>query len=143
MKFRSPTGAKIRITTETGHCATIRGDWRELPEILHLAALAAGCECDKERVSARKVEPVSTPEAAARPVTHDDVYRKALTTMLERNEEGDFTSAELPNINAVSKLCGMNARKEDVLRVFRAMTAEAGVSTMDATPDRQTGTVKP
>lgn len=126
MKFRSPTGANLRIAIDTGHCAIIGADWRELPEILHLAALSAGCECDQERMSARKVEPESTREAAARPATHDDVYRRALATMLERSEDGDFKADGSPNLNVVSKVAGMSARKEDVLRVFRAMKAEAG-----------------
>lgn len=127
MKFRSPTGVDIRVgPLLSGHSAIVGRDWQSLPEILHHAALSAGCECDKERFTARQVEPESTPEAAARPASHDDVYRRALATMLERNEEGDFTADNLPNINRVSQVAGIKAKKEDVLRVFRAMQAEAG-----------------
>lgn len=125
MKFRSPTGEPIRVTSLSGHCDIIGPEWQELTEVLHLAALAAGAECDKERVSARKVEPQSTPEAAARPTSHDDVYRRALAEMLERNEEGDFKADGSPNLNAVSKVAGLQAKKEDVMRVFREMKAEA------------------
>lgn len=124
MKFRSNHDVRLALTS--GHCAVVGPEWRELPEILHQAALGAGVECDAERVQARKVEPESTEQAKARPTDHDAVYRVALATMLERNEDGDFNRDNLPNTNVVSKLGGISARKEDVLRVFRAMQAEAG-----------------
>jgi hypothetical protein len=124
VKFRANPSVRLALTS--GHAAIVGPEWRELPAMFHQAALGAGCECDKEQFKAVHAEPQSTPEAAARPTSHDDVYRKALTTMLEREEEGDFNRDGLPNTNVVSKLCGMSARKEDVLRVFRAMQAEAG-----------------
>ena len=126
MLFRSPSNDPIHISTLSGHAAVIGPEWRELPEFLHHAALAAGAECDQERVVARKVEPASAPDAMAREADYDDVYRTALAKMIERNEDGDFTADGLPNTNIVSKLCGLSARKNDVLRVYRAMQAEAG-----------------
>lgn len=125
MKFRSPNSEPIRLSTTSGHAAIVTSEWRELPEILHLVALSSGCECDQERMSAHPVEVKSGPDAMNRVVDADGEYRKALTVLIERNEEGDFTGANLPNINAVSKLCGFSARKEDVYRVFRAMSDEA------------------
>jgi len=126
MQFRSPNGQDLHISTLFGHSAIVGADWRELPEILHLAALSAGCECDQQVVKAAPVLPESAPDAMNRVASHDDVYREALRTMLERDEDGDFTKTDhLPNINVVSKLCGMTANKTDVLRVFRAMQAEA------------------
>ena|SRR5690348_13778412 len=125
MQFRSPNDNPIRLALTSGHSAIVSREWRELPEILHHAALSAGCECDQEHIVPKRVEVESGPDAMNRVVDHDGEYRKALAVMIERNEEGDFTGADLPNINVVSKLCGFSARKEDVLRVFRAMSAEA------------------
>ena len=126
MQFRSPNGQDLHISTIYGHSAIVGAEWRELPEIMHLAALSAGCECDQQRVHAAPVLPESAPYAMARVVDHDSVYREALKTMIQRDEEGDFTKTDhLPNINVVSKLCGMTANKTDVLRVYREMLAEA------------------
>lgn len=127
MKFRSPNGADIRIATTSGHAAIIGAEWRELPEILHLLALSSGCECDQERISAKVVEPV-TGEGAMNQTDADADYRKAIAAMIERNQEGDFTGADLPNVKRVSNLCGFTANKEDVYRVYREMNAEAGAT---------------
>ena len=127
MKFRHPSG--VRVASTSGHAAIIGPDWRELSPILHAEALAAGCECDQTQFKAEKVEPQSTPEAAARPIDHDHVIREALELMLSRKGDpecaGDFTADGTPNAKVVAKLSSLNVRKEDVMRVFRAMQNEA------------------
>ena len=127
MQFRHPSG--VRVASTTGHAAVIGPEWRELPPILHADALAAGCECDQSTFKAEKVEPQSSPEASARPNSHDDVIRQALALMIERKGdpecESDFNGDGTPNAKVVSKLSSLNCRKEDVMRVYRAMQAEA------------------
>lgn len=132
MKFRSLQG-DIRLTSiQGGHTAIVGEDWRELPEHLHRDALAAGCECDQGKFKAAAPQLKSSDEALSRPTSHDDVIRTALMTMLERNAKGDFTQDGNPNVNAVQKLAGLSLRKDDVMRVFRAMQAEAGDGDGDA-----------
>ncbi len=127
MQFRHPSG--VRVASTSGHCAVIGPEWRDLPPFLHADALAAGCECNQGTFKAEKVEPQSSPEAAARPTNHDDVIRQALELMLARKGDpdctGDFTADNTPNAKVVGKLASMNVRKEDVMRVFRDMQAEA------------------
>lgn len=125
MLFRSPTNKPIRIALTSGHTATVGPEWRELPVLFHHHAMTSGCERSDNSVVPELTEVEPGPDAMNRVVDHDTAYRNALTAMIERDEEGDFTRDSLPNTNAVSKLCGFSARKEDVLRVFRAMKDEA------------------
>lgn len=129
MEFRSHLGEPVRLALDSGHITIVGAEWRELPEIFHRAATLAGCQ---RRDQAPPPDEIKRP-AGSEVVDHDTAYRAAIKTMLERNEDGDFTAASLPNINVVSKLCGFTARKEDVLETFRAMKAEAEVPTGDAT----------
>lgn len=127
LMFRSPTDVPVRVALLSGQVALVGPEWRELPENMHADAVAQGCLRDNMLVSPPVVRPAAAAGAGGRIADADGAYRVALTTMIERDEEGDFTKDALPNINAVSKLCGFSARKEDVLRVFREMKAESGV----------------
>lgn len=125
MRFRS-LRHPIRISlTDGGHTAVIDTDWRELDKIFHGPALAAGAECDADHIQVEDVDIKDSAEAAGRPASHDDVIRSAIEVMLKRNEDGDFTADDLPNTNVVNNVSAMKFKKEDVLRVFRAMQAEA------------------
>jgi hypothetical protein len=137
MQFRSPTDEPIRIALLSGHTANVGPEWRSLPEIFHHAAMTHGCERDDSRVVPIQ-KPVEAGEEAMHQVTDIDAkYRAALITMLSRSQEGDFTTASLPNINTVSSLVGFAATKVDVLRVFREMKDEAdkGEAEAKATAD--------
>lgn len=134
MKFRAPTAEPVHIALLSGHSAIVGPEWRELPPIFHAEALARRCEVDKGGVIAPKDVPVQPSDEAQNQVADvDQHYRKAIEQMLERSEEGDFTNDDLPNINVVSSLCGFRAVKEDVLRVFRDMVAEAQAEKAAAT----------
>lgn len=125
MQFRSPTGEPIKLTSTSGHSAIVGADWRPLPQILHREALSHGCECDQTKFKAVDPVPQAGPQAVSTIVDHAGAYRQALETMLGREEEADFTNAGLPDIRQVSKLCGFQARKEDVLHVWHAMVQES------------------
>lgn len=125
MLFRSRNDVPVRLALLSGHTAVVGPEWRSLPAIFHAEAYRQGCQAqDSAEVQETPIEP--GPDASNQKPSPDDAYRQALTTMVGRSEEGDFTAASLPNINVVSKLCGFTARKEDVLRVFRQMKEEAG-----------------
>ena len=124
MKFRAPSG-EIRVSNILGHCAVVGAEWRELPEILHRDAMAAGCECDQTRVATPEAKPETAADAPKRVVDEATVIREVLEVMLVRNEAGDFTGDGTPNANVVSKLAGMSLRKEAVMNVFIAMQNES------------------
>ena len=125
MQFRSPNGEPIKLISTSGHSAIVGAQWRPLPQILHREALSRGCECDQTKFRAVDPVPQASPEAVSTIVDHAGAYRQALETMLGREEEADFTNAGLPDTRQVSKLCGFQARKEDVLQVWHAIVQES------------------
>jgi len=136
MRFRNPEvgSPPIRVPLLSGHVALIGNEWRELPEIFHVEAVRRGAERE-DRADIpypQAVQVQAGPDAMSQTVGEDAHYRQAITAMLIRSVDGDFTGDGLPNTNVVSKLCGFRAVKEDVLRVFRAMKAEAGVGSEQA-----------
>ena len=51
--------------------------------------------------------------------------RKAIITMAGRKEEGDFTSAGSPNLNALAKLTGFRVDRESMNEVWLQLQEEA------------------
>lgn len=124
MKFRSDT--EIRVMSDDGvHSARIGDEWRELPPVLHSAAIAAGAEFDKGAGKVNKTEQTAGNPDALNQGGEDSVIRNALTALIERNSDEDFTSDNKPRVDAVNKLTGVNHTKTDILRVWDAMAAEA------------------
>lgn len=117
-KFRSK-GGPVRLASTSGAVAIVDKEWRELPEELHLQALGLGCESDGTSTASRGPDQEE----------QDQLIRLALTKMLERKEEGDFNADESPNARVVAKLTGLSVKKDDVMRVYDAMKAEAGGGT--------------
>ncbi|MDE2382550.1 MAG: hypothetical protein KGL71_10125 [Xanthomonadaceae bacterium] len=129
MQFRSPNGDPIPVSNTLGHSAIVTGEWQTLPEILHRAAMAAGCECDQTRVTTVAPKAESAKDAPKRPANETEVIREAIELMLARRDDpdfsSDFTADQTPNAKIVAKLCGMNVSKEAVMNVFVAMQNEA------------------
>lgn len=125
MKFKSPTDTPVQIVLLSGHSTNIGPEFEEVADIFINEALARGClpESTVRTPSTAKVEAGAGAQGQNNDPKAD--YRKAIVTMLDRSEDGDFTGDGLPNNNAVSKLVGFRAVKEDVLEVFREMKAEA------------------
>lgn len=130
MQFRSPTDQPIRVSNVFGHSAIVTSEWQTLPEILHRDAMAAGCECDQNRVVTSAPKAETAPDAPKRPGNEAEIIREALELMLARKDDpdfkGDFTGDNTPNAKAVGKLCGFSVSKEAVMNVFVAMKNEAG-----------------
>ena len=129
MQFRSPSGEPIKVSNVFGHSAVVAGEWKTLPDILHRDAMAAGCECDQNRVATAAPKAESAPDAPKRPANEAEVIREAIELMLARKDDpdfrSDFTADQTPNAKIVAKLCGMNVSKEAVMNVFVAMQNEA------------------
>ena len=125
MKFKSPTDTPVQVVLLSGHSMNIGPEFEEVADIFINEALARGClpESTVQAPSTAKVEAGAGAQGQNNDPKAD--YRKAIVTMLDRSEDGDFTGDGLPNNNAVSKLVGFRAVKEDVLEVFREMKAEA------------------
>lgn len=124
MQFRAPSG-EIRVSNIYGHSAIVGTEWMALPEILHRDAMAAGCICEQSVIETKAPAPETAADAPKRVVDEATVIREVLEVMLVRNEDGDFTADGTPNAKVVSKLAGMNVRKEAVMAVFVAMNNEA------------------
>lgn len=125
MKYRSPTGEDIRVTSTTGHVAIVGADWRELPRIYHQAAIREGCEVDQGVIpndsKAAKVQgagPQSQPPEA--------VIERALKTMLERDQAGDFTADDQPNLKVLGKLAGFTVTRDQVTPIYQKLVEETG-----------------
>ena len=123
MKYRHNNGARLALTS--GHVEEVGPEWKELDERFHGAALEAGCEVDQGIIPAAKpTKPKASPDA----VTNTDdtsVIREALKRMLERDETGDFTADNLPNLKVLAREAAIPVDKELAYRVFRALQAEA------------------
>lgn len=123
MRYRHPNTVRLALTT--GHVAFVGPEWVELPDIFQQAAVLAGCEIEQNIIPPTPVvKPKASPQAVVN-VDDESVIRRALETMLGREEEGDFTSTGLPSIKALEKVAGIQVSKSEVYRIFRSMTAEA------------------
>ncbi len=49
------------------------------------------------------------------------MIQNAIKTMLERNDEGDFTAGGLPNRKKLSALVGLNVSAEDLTIAWTAL----------------------
>lgn len=143
MKFRVPEDGteNIRIASTSGHvvCLIAGEDWRDnIPVEFHSKLIAAGAEFEKTK-KGEKVDPKDGQEKTNQSLDADPAYaaaiRKAINTMVERQEDGDFTGDKLPNTNVVASLAGIKVKKTDVLAIFRTMQVEAGVPGVDAAGD--------
>jgi len=132
MKYRSPIehnpaypdASNIHVKTTAGHCAVVGPEWRELPPMLHAAALHAGCEVDSSTVTA--TEHVAKPSRIA--VSQDDengLIKKAIKALLDRNDAADFTGDGIPKVVAVNKESGFTATKGDILAAWGELNEEA------------------
>jgi len=124
MQFRSPSG-EIRVSNIFGHSAIVGEEFVPLPEVLHRDAMAAGCICEQNVVETTAPVAKTAADAPKQVVDEATVIREVLEVMLVRGEDGDFTADGTPNAKVVSKLAGMNVRKEAVMAVFIAMQNEA------------------
>lgn len=128
MQYRHPTGARLALTS--GHVTRVGPEWKELDPMFHAAALNERCEVDQSIIPAIADAPLTAPSPQAVVSTDEfTVIRRALETMIERDEDGDFTpNTQLPSIKVLEKLTGTQVSKSEVYRIYREMKAEAEAS---------------
>lgn len=123
IKFRSPTEKPVHVALLSGHAATIGPEWRELPKILHKAAIGEGAitsNMTQEAIDAAV-------EGASGALDQDVAVKNALVAMLEETDETDnFTESGIPNIDVLSTRCGFNVERAQMLRVWKALQDESG-----------------
>jgi hypothetical protein len=123
IKFRSPTDKPLHVAITSGHAATIGPQWRELPKILHKAAIAEGAitsNMTQEAIDAAV-------EGASGALDQDVAVKNALVAMLEEQDEPDnFTDNGIPNIDVLSTRCGFNVERAQMLRVWKTLQEESG-----------------
>lgn len=126
MKFRSPTGNLIRVALTSGHVTIIGEEWRELDPMFHREALAQGAQVDKTEIRNAPAPPIAASESGAAKVqdTETEIH-KAIVTMLERDDDGDFVKGSgNPNLKAVEKLVGFRVERDTVYNIFQKMQDE-------------------
>ncbi len=127
-KFKHPRG--VRLTLDSGHVTHVGKEWEPLDERFHQAALEKGCHCDQEIIGDR-VDPnastrtVTDTTEKQRTLDEPALIRIALMEMIGRNQEGDFTTDNLPNTNVVKKLAGFACSKQSVMEAWNKLNAEA------------------
>lgn len=123
IKFRSPTDKPIHVAILSGHAATIGPQWRELPKILHKAAIAEGAI--SSNMTREAIDAVV--EGASGALDQDVAVKNALVAMLEEKDEPEnFTETGTPNIDVLSTRCGFNVERAQMLRVWKALQDETG-----------------
>lgn len=123
MRFRSPTDAHIRVALTSGHVAIIGEEWQELDPMFHREALAQGAQVDKTQISNAVAPPIAASDGGAAKVhdTETEIH-KAIVTMLERDDDGDFVKGSgNPNLKAVEKLVGFRVERDTVYNIFQKM----------------------
>lgn len=123
MRLKSPTSEPISFGTASGsgHCMVLGPEGADVPQMFIQSAFAAGAvpaDADAEVF-------VAAPEAAPAK-SHQDLIQDAIKAMLERNEDGDFTAAGLPDRRRLAKVAGLNVTAEDVMVAWKAVSDAAG-----------------
>jgi len=123
IKFRSPTDEVLHVASTSGHAARIGPEWRELPAILHKAAIAEGAITSN--MSKEAIEAVL--QSASKPFDSREAIKGAIKAMLEEDDQQEnFTTAGLPNLKKLSERCGFNVDREVMQEVWKEVEAEAG-----------------
>ncbi len=123
MRLKSPTSEPISFGTMSGsgHCMVLGPDGAEIPQMFLQPAFAAGAVPADAVAEEFVALPPQTPTK-----THQELIQDAIKVMLERNEEGDFTAAGLPDRRRLAKVAGLNVTAEDLIIAWQAVNDAAG-----------------
>ena len=118
MRLKSPTNTPISFGSSngSGQSMVLGPEGDDVPQMFIQSAFAAGAipaEADAD-------EFVSAPKATFEK-TDQELIEAGIKTMLERNEEGDFTGAGMPNRKKLSALVGLNVTAEDLQTAWTAL----------------------
>lgn len=127
IRFKSPTDDVLYVTTTTGACARIGPKWRELPVELHAAAIAAGAVTDNMDKAAAEQQRAKVEAAPAEDAPEDPakLIHTAIIELIESSDEGAFDKKGFPDLKYLSARVGFNVEREQMLKVWHAVEAEA------------------
>jgi len=118
MKFKSPTNADIYVATTGGICAQVGSEWRDLPAGLHKAAIMAGCVSDN---MAEDVINPPAPVLTSAQFDREAIITNAVKTLLEADGVEGFTAEGVPDLDALSKLCGFDVDRGEMLNAWNEL----------------------
>ena len=133
MKFRSRRDDEvIRIASTTGHICLVGSEFVEVPDHMESDAYAAGCvsealynsiKADMEKDAAAKA---ALTGGALTPEQKHEAIKLAIGTMLDSKEDGNFTTAGLPNMKVLAKHTGFALSKDEMEAAWAEVAAQAG-----------------
>ena len=130
MNFRSRRdGEVIRIASTSGHICLIGSEFVEVPDHMEADAYAAGCvsealynsiKADMEKDAAAKT---ALTGGALTPAQKHEAIKLAIQSMLDGNEDGNFTTAGLPNMKVLVKQTGFPLTKDEMEAAWNEIVA--------------------
>ena len=130
MKFRSRRdGEVIRIASTSGHICLVGSEFVEVPDHMEPDAYAAGCvsealynsiKADMEKDAAAKT---ALTGGALTPAQKHEAIKLAIQSMLDGNEDGNFTTAGLPNMKVLVKQTGFPLTKDEMEAAWNEIVA--------------------
>lgn len=118
MRLKSPTAESISFGTSngSGHCMVLGPEGDDVPQMFIQSAFAAGAVPADSEANEFVSAPVPTVEK-----TSQELIQAGIKTLLERNEESDFTTSGMPKRNVLSGVVGMNVTAEDLAIAWKAL----------------------
>lgn len=116
MRLKSPTSIPISFGTGSGHSMVLGPDGADVPPMFIQAAFASGAvpaDADADEFIAAPPKTFSK--------TDQELIQQGIKTMLERNEDNDFTAAGLPNRKKLAALVGLNVTPEDLIVAWKTL----------------------
>lgn len=95
---------------------TLGPDGADVPQMFVQSAFAAGAIPIDEEEEGFVAAPIVNQER-----TRDEIIADGIKSMLEREEEGDFTAAGMPDRRKLSGLIGIQVSAEEVARVWKRL----------------------
>lgn len=132
MKFRSPGAAALHIALTSGHTLVIPPEGVSVPTQFRREAISQGAEplgADGSEATFEHADPALTLQGSAAVSTEarKKMIADALLTMLNGNDEADFTAAGLPNLGKLKVVAGFNVSRAEADAVWaEVQAAEAG-----------------
>ncbi len=113
MKMKSITGKDVYVTSQCGmHCIWVSPDWTDVPNHMLRDALMQGCVPEGvEQNNFNLAKAVVENEGSTQSM---NAIIKSIENMFSLAQEGDFTSAGMPNLKRLSSYAGFPVSREQM-----------------------------
>lgn len=123
--FRSPSDEPVRVKHENGAVAIVGPEPRELPPLLHTAALKEGCLCDDVPLASRNATAAAPPPPNGNAFDPEKRCKEAIVEIVKRNKPEDFDNQSLPKLKVLSKVAGFTVDKGLLTKCWNELEADA------------------